>query len=302
MNSKPSLVQAYRQEPLRKSGDKASAQASAQAPSPDQLLRGAARKCPRPSAYAMTTPYALPSIGRPSLPRELMQGRGRKPSRPSIVESPLQLPSQIPPQENSSAFRQPAGRLAPKRDHTIATCQHREPDSKKNLKYTRAPTQKGVQEPTQKCAGKIVHEPGKATAQLTADTVTGQPPRRYGQAIPKTSSGLEPDLKVSQLPIRVTDKSSIQDPAGLATRRPIRVTSDLLSRESARVLPQGNIWASVGTPTPPLTTSSIDIPLAANQEVIVRVGKQSLSLRNIAGNLFLRVEDTWRPLDGLVRV
>ncbi len=298
-------MQAYRQEPLRNSRDKASAQASAQAPSPDQLLRGAARKCPRPSAYAMTTPYALPSTTKPSPHRDLIQGRGRKPSRPSIVESPLQLPSQIPPQENSPPFRQPAGRLAPKRDHTIATRrvpQHREPDSKENRKYTRAPTQKGVQEPTQKCAGKIIHEPGKATAQLTADTVTGQPPRRYGQAICRTSSGPEPDLKVSQLPIRVTDKSSIQDPAGLATRRPIRVTSDLLRRESARVLPQGNIRASFGIPTPPLTTPSIDIPLAANQEVIVRVGKQSLSLRNIAGNLFLRVEDTWRPLDELVRV
>ena len=121
--------QAYRQEPLRKSGDKASAQASAQAPSPNQLLRGAARKCPRPSAYATTTPYALPSTTKTPPPRELIQARDKIPSGPCIIESPPRLPSQIPPQENTPLFRQPAGRLAPKRDHTIRNhrIQHQEP-------------------------------------------------------------------------------------------------------------------------------------------------------------------------------
>ena len=38
-----SLVQAYRQEPFRKSSGKASAQAPAQAPGPNQLLRAGIR-------------------------------------------------------------------------------------------------------------------------------------------------------------------------------------------------------------------------------------------------------------------
>ena len=136
--------------------------------------------------------------------------------------------------------------------------------------------------------------------QLTADTVTGQPPRKSGRVLRKTLSRREPDRKVSQLPIRVATEDSIQAPAGLAARRPIRTTSNLLSRQSARVLTQGNVREYIGTSTSPLTTPSTDIPLAANQEVTVRVGQQSLSLRNLAGNLVLRVEDTWRLLDDIV--
>ena len=82
----------------------------------------------------------------------------------------------------------------------------------------------------------------------------------------------------------------------------MRVTSDLLSRETARAMIQGNVRRPFETPTAPLTTTSIDISLAANQEVIVRAGQQSLSLRNIAGNLVLKVEDTWRLLDDLVSI
>ena len=302
MDSQPSIVQAYCQEAVQKSGDKASTQASAQPPSPNQLLRGAARKCPRPSAYATTTPYTLPSTTIPSPSRDLIQERD-KPSRSPIVESPPKLPSQEPPQENNPPSRQPVGRLAPKRDHTLQVHRalHQGPIRKKTLKLTRAVTQRDVQEPTQEFAGKVAHRLRKAPAQPTADTVTGQPPRRSGHVPCTTSSITGPNQQISQLPVRVTTKGFIQDPAGLTTRRPIRVISrNIVSRNPARALAQGNVRGSIGTPTPPLTTPSIDLPLAANQEVIVRVGQQSLSLGNIAGSLVLRVEDTWRLLEEIV--
>lgn len=304
MSSRPSLAQAYGQEPFRKSSDKAFAQASAQAPSPNQLLRGAARKYPRPSAYATTTSYALPSTTRTSPPQDAIPGQDRRPSGSFIVEVPPQLPSQIPTQENIPPLRQLASRLAPKRDHVIRARQvkQQESTSKEKPKHTRAPTQRGVQEPGHKFAGKVIDRLGEALAQVTAHTVTGQPPRRYSQALRRTSSSPDPDRKASLLPIRVTDRSSTGYPTGLATRRPIRATSNLLSRQTESTTTQGNVRRPVETPTPPLTTTSLDISLAANQEVIVRAGQQSLSLRNIAGNLVLKVEDTWRLLDDLVSI
>ena len=303
MDSQPLIIQAYCQGSVQKSGDKASTQASAQAPVPNQLLRGAARKCPRPSAYATTTPYTLPSTTIPSPPRDLIQERDRVPSRSPIVESPPQLPSQKPPQESNPPSRQPVGRLTPKRDHTrrVHRAMHQGPIRKENLKFTRAVPQRDVQEPTQEFAGKVAHRLRKAPAQPTADIVTGQPPRRSGHVPCRTSFITGPNQQISQLPIRVTTKDSIQDPAGLTTRRPIRVISrNTVSRNPARALAQGNVRGSIGTPTPPLTTPSIDLPLAANQEVIVRVGQQSLSLGNVAGNLVLRVEDTWRLSEEIV--
>ena len=298
MSSRPSLAQAYGQEPFRKSSDKASVQASDRAPSPNQLLRGAARKYPRPSAYATTIPYALPSTTRPSPPRDVIPAQEIRPSRPSIVEAPPQPPSQMSPQEKTPPFRQPASRLAPKRDHAIRArqVQPQESTSIESPKPGQPPTQRGLQEPNHIIVGKVIDGLAKIPAQLTAGTVTGQTPRRYGQALRKTSSSPEPDQKVSQLPVRVIDRNSIGRPAGLAARRPIRVTSDTLSRESARAMTRDD----VPTPTPPLTTPCMDIPLTSNQEVIVRAGQQSLSLRNIAGNLFLKVEDTWRLLDDMV--
>ena len=291
--------QAYRQEPFQKSSDKASAQAPA---SPNQILRGAARKCPRHSAYATTTPCARPSTTKIPPPRELIQARDKIPSGPCIIEFPPKLLSQIPPQEKTPLFRHPAGRLAPKRDHTIQhhQIQHQEHTLKGNPKLTRASTHRDVQEATQKFAGEVVHSLGKVPLQLTADAVTGQPPRKPGQVLRRNPSSREPGRKVSQLPLRVTTEDSVKAPAGLAARRPIRTTSNLLSRQSARALTQGNVGGYVGTSTSPLTTPSTDIPLAADQEVTVRVGQQSLSLRNFAGNLVLRVEDTWRLLDEIV--
>ena len=302
MSSRPSLAQAYGQEPFRKSSDKASMQTSNQAPSPNQLLRGAARKNPRPSAYATTTSYALPCTTRTSPPQVAILAEERIPFGSSIIEAPPQLPSQIPPQENTPPFRKPASRLAPKRDHIIRAHQVKQQGSTSIEKPipARAPTQRGVQEPAHEFAGKMVDRLGKAPAQLTAGTVTGQPPRIYGQALRKTSSSPEPDQKVSQLPIRTADRSSGRNLIGLATRRPIRVTSDLLSRESARAMTQDNVRAPVGTPTPPSSIACIDIPLALNQEVIVRVGQQSLSMRNVVVNLALRFEDGWRLLDEIV--
>ena len=73
-----------------------------------------------------------------------------------------------------------------------------------------------------------------------------------------------------------------------------------LGQEPAKLSTQGNVEGSVGTLTAPLITPSIDMPLATNQEVTVRVGQQSLRLRNMDGNLALRNEDTWRLLEGLV--
>ena len=302
MSSRPSLAQAYGQEPFRKSSDKASVQASDRAPSPNQLLRGATRKHPRPSAYATNIPYALPSTTRPSPPRDVIPAQEIRPSGPSIVEAPPQPPSQISPQEKTSPFRQPASRLAPKRDHIIRARQVKQQDSTSIEKPipARAPTQRGVQEPAHEFAGKMVDRLGKAPAQLTAGTVTGQPPRRYGQALRKTSSSPVQDQKVSLLPIRTADRSSGRNLISLATRRPIRVTSDLLSQESARAMTQDNVRAPVGTPTPPSSIACIDIPLALNQEVIVRVGQQSLSMRNVVVNLALRFEDGWRLLDEIV--
>ena len=220
MSSRPSLAQAYGQEPFRKSSDKTSVQASDRAPSPNQLLRGAARKYPRPSAYATTIPYALPSTTRPSPPRDVIPAQEIRPSGPSIVEAPPQLPSQISPQEKTPPLRQPASRLAPKRDHIIRARQVKQQDSTSIEKPipARAPTQRGVQEPAHEFAGKMVDRLGKAPAQLTAGTVTGQPPRRYSQALRKTSSSPEPDQKVSQLPVRVADRNSIGRPASLAAR------------------------------------------------------------------------------------
>ena len=299
MSSRPSIAQAYGQEPFRKSSDKASAQASAQAPSPNQLLRSAVRRYPRPSAYATTIP---PPTKRPSPPRVVSPAQDTGPSGSSIIEAPPQLPSQIPPQENTPPFRKPASRLAPKRNHVIRARQVKQQNSTsiEKLIPARAPTQKGIQHPTQNSAGNVLDRLGEAPAQLTAGTVTGQPPRRYGQALRKTSSSPEPDQKVSLLPIRTADRSSGRNLIGLATRRPIRVTSDLLSQESARAMTQDNVRAPVGTPTPPLSIPCIDIPLAANQEVIVRVGQQSLSMRNVVGNPAIKVEDTWRLLDEIV--
>ena len=66
-----------------------------------------------------------------------------------------------------------------------------------------------------------------------------------------------------------------------------------LGQEPARLSTQGNVERSVGTLTAPLTTPSIDMQLAANQEVIVRVGQLSLHLSNMDGNLALRNVDTW---------
>ena len=302
MSSRPSLAQAYGQEPFRKSSDEASVQASDRAPSPNQLLRGATRKYPRPSAYATTIPYALPSTTRRSPPRDVIPAQEIRPSGPSIVEAPPQPPSQISPQEKTSPFRQPASRLAPKRDHIIRARQVKQQDSTsiESPKPAQAPTQRGFQEPSHTLVGKVIDGLGKISAQLTAGTVTGQPPRRYGQALRKTSSSPEPDQKVSQLPVRAADRNSIGRPAGLAARQPMRVTSGLLSRESAKAMTQGNIRGAVEPPTPPLTTTSIDIPLAANQEVIVRAGQQSLNIRNVVGNLALRFEDGWRLLDEMV--
>ena len=168
MNCQPLRVH---QVPSRKSSDR---EVSAQAPSPNQLLRGATRECPRPSAYATTTPCALPSATKPCLPQGLIQARKTVPSRPSIVKSPPQQPSEISPQENAPPFRQPAYRLAPKRDYRL-----KEPTLKKKPKLTRVSNKGGVEEPTQKPAGKVIHT------------------RRYGQALHKTSSSSEPDHKFS---------------------------------------------------------------------------------------------------------
>ena len=114
------------------------------------------------------------------------------------------------------------------------------------------------------------------------------------------SSSPDPDRKASLLPIRVTDRSSTGYPTGLAARRPIRATSNLLSRQTESTTTQGNIRGPVETPTPPLTTPCIDIPLALNQEVIVRAGQQSLNIRNVVGNLALRFKDGWKLLDEVV--
>ena len=224
MSFRPSLAQAYGQKSFRKSSDKASVQASAQAPNSDQLLRGAPRKCQRPSAYATTIFYAPPSTTRTIPPQAAILVQERISSGSSIVEALPQLPSQIPPQEKTPPFGQPASRLAPKRDHVIKARQVKQQEStaKENPKSARAPTQRGVQEPGHKFAGNEIDRPEKAPAHLTAGTIIGKPSRRYGQARRKTSSSPESDQRVSQLPVRVADRNPIGRPAGLAARRPIR--------------------------------------------------------------------------------
>ena len=181
-----------------------------------------------------------------------------------------------------------------------SSTKQQESTSREKPELTRASIQKSIQQPIQKSAGKVLDRLGEAPAQITALTATGQPPRRYGQAIRKSASTPEPDRRVSLLPIRVTDRSSTGNLTGLAARRPIWVTPGPLSRDPARTMTQANVRKPVETPTPPLTTPCIDIPLALNQEVIVRVGQQSLSMRNVVVDLALRFEDGWRLLDEIV--
>ena len=150
---------------------------SAQAPSPNHFLRGATRKSSRPSAYATTTPYALPSTTRPSLPEDLIQARDRNNSRPSIVESPSLHYSQIPPQESAPPVSQPACLTAPKRERATT-----ESTLNTSSKFTRVPTQAGVGKPTLRPAGKVIS------------------PRRYGQVLYTSTLSPEADRKASQLP------------------------------------------------------------------------------------------------------
>ena len=135
MDFQPLLVQAHHQVPARKSSNKSSIQVSGLIPSPNQLLRGAARRSPRPSASATATPYALPSTTRPSLPEDLIQARDRTNFRPSVVKSPIQHHSQIPPLERDPPVNQAACLSAPKRRHTT-----KEPSLKKSSKFMRVST------------------------------------------------------------------------------------------------------------------------------------------------------------------
>ena len=268
-------MQADRRVPSQESSDRNAAQVPAPERGPSQLLRVAARKLPRPSAYATTTPYAFPYATQPSWPQDLIQTRVTASLRPSTVEPPPPLPAKKPLQERALIVKQRVRRFTLKPQYTT-----KESGFERQSDFT---AQGGVGE-SKLPAGKVVH------------------PQRYGPILHKSSLSSEADRKVSQLPLRVDKKHQFQNSACLAARQTIRGASDVLGRESTRRATQGNLNETVGTLIPPITTPSLDIPLAPSQEVIVRVGKQSLSLRNIEGNLAFKDGDTWRSLEDLVGI
>ena len=276
MDCNPFPVQADRQVPSRESSDRNPVQVPSPERGPGQLLRVAARKLPRPSSYATTTSFAPQSATEPSLPQDMIHTRDTANPKPSTIASPLPSHSQPPSQKSALPFRQPARRLTLKRQNIT-----------KESTFTRQSTftaQGGVGESKSKPIGKVVR------------------PQRYGQILHKSSLSPEADRKVSQLPLQVDKKNQFQNSVSLAARQPIQGASDALGRDSARRATQGIVNESIGTQTPPSITPPIDIPLAANQEVIVRAGQQSLCLRNMEGSLALRDGDTWRSLEDLVGI
>lgn len=181
----------------------------------------------------------------------------------------------MPLQESAPIVTQRVRRFTLKPQYTT-----KEPGLKRQSNST---AQGGVRE-SKFSAGKVVHA------------------QSYGQMLHKDSLSSEADREASQLPLRVDRKNQFQNSAWLAARQPIQGASDILGQGSARRATQGNLNKTMGTLIPPITTPPLEIPLAADQEVIVRVGQQSLTLRNMEGNLALRDGDSWRSLEDLVSI
>ena len=272
MDSHRPLVQARSQSPYQKSDHKA---VSIQAPIPNQLLRGAAKKFPRPS----TTTHSPVPFTKPSAPRNPRQVRDTAILKSSTTESFSSPYHERPLHDRTPPLKKPASRLLLRRQHGT-----NEAVLNNKANPSQIPTQGGV--------GKTTRRPNKQ----------GIPLQGYGQIRYENSLSPEANRRASQLPLRADAKIHSQGSAWLAARQPVRGPLNGRVRDPAGVTAQRDTGESVGTLIPPSSTPSIDVPLAANQEVVVRVGQQSLCLKNWDGNLVLRIEDTWQLLENVISV